>query len=798
MSINTGIDRVNDDAQSPGHLPTVQPRRAYEVQAEEYYPLDPMSGMGGGEGLDVRRLMESLWRWKWLIAGCTVLGIAGGLVAAQFVEPEYEVEATVWLEQDQQGRGPLRAEDPLAGEGWSSVFRSTAVVLPVVRDMQLYLRPHSLEGVDERAFDSFRLGDGAVGGEYTLRVGEDRAYELALSDTSAVERGDLGAAIGESFGLAWTPPVEAFEPGARATFQVRTMQQTISDVREALSVRYDDDAGIFHASFTWKNRDEVAPILNRLQDQFIATATDLKNAQLRETVSILETQTDSAYNRLANAEAAYQNFRVGAITQPSERQLVPNPGRVTGQDGSMTGSDPVFGQFFETRLERRQLEHELEQLRRIQQQARTTGQVDMLSLMSLTSAGGYPVLQSTLETLNEKEAERGALLATFTEQADTVQFLSDEIRHLKTVTIPSQISELIQQVQQRTSSVDAQLETQAEELREIPGRTIEQARLEREMEAAERLHENLQSSLKEAELAEATSSPGLQVLDRAAPPLGPTSDTVPQLMLMATMAGLGLGLAGALLLDRMDKRIRYPDQVERGLGLPLLGIVPRLDAASGVDANVAVESFRSIRVQISHSNGTSKGLILVTSPAPRDGKSMVSANLAISYASAGYRTVLLDADVRRGHAEDMFGVERSPGLADYLRGEATQEQIQQETKIDGLTMIAKGTGRNFNLELLDSATMDALLQSLKSDFDVVVLDAPPLAAGADALVLGRRSDKVIMVLRAGETDEVLARTKLDLIGNVDVPIVGAVLNAVPTSSHYYPYYANYYYEAGPV
>ncbi|MFW6083879.1 MAG: polysaccharide biosynthesis tyrosine autokinase [Gemmatimonadota bacterium] len=789
---------MNDDAQSQEHLPTVRPRRAYEVQAEEYYPLDPMSGMGGGEGLDVRRLVESLWRWKWLIAGCTVLGIAGGLVAAQFVEPEYEVEATVWLEQDQQGRGPLRAEDPLAGEGWSSVFRSTAVVHPVIRDMQLYLRPRALEGVDRRAFDSFRIDDGAVGGDYTLRVDADRSYELSLADTSAVERGTLGGSVGESFGFSWTPPVEAFEPEARATFRVRTMQQTIEDVRSALSVRYDDDAGIFHASFTWKNRDEAAPVLNRLQDQFITTATDLKNAQLRETVSILETQTDSAYSRLAGAEAAYQNFRVGAITQPSERQLVPSPDRVTDGGGSMTGSDPVFGQYFETRLERRQLEHELEQLRRIRQQATSAGQVDMLSLMSLTSAGDFPVLQATLDTLNAKEARRGALLATFTEQADTVQFLTDEIRHLKTVTIPSQIDELIEQVQQRTSSVDVQLDTQAEELRGIPGRTIEQARLEREMEAAARLHENLQASLKEAELAEATSSPGLQVLDRAAPPLGPTSDTVPQIMLMATMAGLGLGLAGALLLDKMDKRIRYPDQVERGLGLPVLGIVPRLDAGSGVDANVAVESFRSIRVQISHSNGTSKGLVLVTSPAPRDGKSMVSANLAISYASAGYRTVMVDADVRRGHAEDMFEVQRSPGLADYLRGEATAEEIRQETKIDGLTMIAKGTGRNFNLELLDSVTMDELLQALKSDFDVVVLDAPPLAAGADALVLGRRSDKVVMVLRAGETDEVLARTKLELIGNVDVPIVGAVLNAVPTSSHYYPYYANYYYEAEPV
>jgi capsular exopolysaccharide synthesis family protein len=269
-------------------------------------------------------------------------------------------------------------------------------------------------------------------------------------------------------------------------------------------------------------------------------------------------------------------------------------------------------------------------------------------------------------------------------------------------------------------------------------------------------------------------------------------------MLMASLAGLGLGLAGALLLDKMDKRIRYPDEVERGLGLAVLGIVPRLDAASGVDASVAVESFRSIRVQISHSNGNSKGIVLVTSPAPRDGKSMVSANLAISYASAGYKTLLLDTDIRRGHAEEMFGVQRSPGLADYLRGQVAAADIRQETRVDGLTMIAKGSGQDFNLELLDSPHMDALLESLKADFDVVVLDAPPLAAGADALVLGRRADKVIVVLRAGETDQVLARTKLELIGNVNVPIVGAVLNAVPTNSHYYPYYANYYYEAEPV
>lgn len=793
---------MNQEPQPPERLPSVPATDPYEVEARGYAltSYDGYGGydLGGGEGLDVRRLLESLWRWKWLIAGCTVLGIAAGLIAARFVQPMYEAQATVWAQQDEQGGGPLRAQDPFLAQGWSSVFDSRAVIEPVVRDRRLYLRVGTLDGVESRAFDSFRVGEQAVGGQYTLQVDSDGSYELSLADTTAVERGDVGDVLGESFGFFWSPPADAFTGEARATFNVSTVQQAVRRLSGALSVNFRENAGIFSASLTWPNPREAADLLNALQDQFIATATDLKNAQLRENVGILRTQTDSAYERLANAEAAYQQFRVGAITEPSEGRLIPGTGPATGRSGSITSGDPVFGQYFQTRLERRQLERELQELQRILQEARSSGQVDVLTLLSLETASRSPDLQSTLDELNEREAERRALLLTFTEQAEPVQAISEEIDLLKSSTIPSLLTELIGQLRQRLGTVEEELATQTDELRAIPGRSIEQARLEREMQAAESLHQNLQQRLKQAELSEATSSPGLQVLERATVPVAPTEDTVPRIMLMATMAGLGLGLAGALLMDKLDKRIRYPDQVERGLGLPVLGIVPRLDAASGVDANVAVESFRSIRVQISHSNGTSKGLVLVTSPAPRDGKSMVAANLAISYASAGYRTLLLDADVRRGHAEEMFGAQRSPGLADYLRGEATVEAISQETNVERLTLIAKGTSSDFNLELLDTAEMDTLLEALKSNYDAVVVDAPPLAAGADALVLGRRSDKVVMVLRAGETDEVLARTKLELIGNVDIPIVGAVLNAVPTSSHYYPYYANYYYESGRV
>jgi len=780
---------VTNEREPTGGLPTIHSGRPYEIQAQEYYPLETFQEE---EGIDPRRLLDALWRRKWWIVACTLLGLAVGVIAGRFVVPEYEVTASIWLEQEEsRSVGPLRGEDPLAGEGWSSVLPSNTVIWPVVKDLALYLRPTSISRADSAVFAGFDVRDSVVAGDYRLEVDRQGRYELTLADTTASETGSVGDAIGERFGFIWAPPADAFQPNAVLEFSVSTLRGSVTHLRENLTVDFDDDAGIIYSTLLWDDPREGALVLNSLQDRFIATATDLKNAQLRETVGILREQTGFSEERLRNAELMLENYKVATITLPSEGLLVP-AAREPGSQSVMT-RDPVFDAYFNRKIEQRELQVELETLGRILGDARSGGEVDVLSLQSLSSAGRYPALQSALDQLNQLEADRRSLLLTFTEQHEEVQRLTVELNQLKTSTIPALITDLIGQLRTRLEALDQQLTTQTAELRSIPTRSIEQARLERELLGAAVLHENLQARLKEAELAEATSSPGLQVLDAATAPLSPTENPQLQFLLMAGMAGVGIGIAGALLFDKLDKRIRYPEQVGHDLGLRVLGVVPRLDSKQGVDAEVAVESFRSIRLQISHSNGTSRSVVLVTSPAPRDGKSMVSANLAISYATAGHRTILVDADTRRGHAHTMFETERSPGLADYLVGRVGADALVQTTAVENLAFIARGGGEGFNPERLDSKAMDELLAQLRADYDIVVLDAPPLAAGADTLVLGKRSDKVVIVVRAGETDSQLARTKLDLIGNVNLPIVGAVLNAVPTSSHYYQYYGTYYY-----
>jgi tyrosine-protein kinase Etk/Wzc len=739
-----------------------------------------------------------MWRWKWWIAACVSLGILGGVLAGRFVEPVYEVSASIWIEQEDRASGPVGGFEPLAAKAWSSVFESNSVLRSVVSDSKLWLRLQDVDRSSVPAFANLELTDNSLMGSYTLEIGRDGAYELSRRDTTAVESGRLGGPVGSSFGFNWIPSADLLKPGSKSRFSVRSIDAATLALRGAIDVDLDDAAGIMYTTLLWKDRLEGAAVLNALQDQFLETASNLKNIELKETADILKEQARQAEERLRVTELALEQHRIRTITLPSEGISVSPSIGESGQVAVAT-RDPVFDAYFRRKVEQSSLQAELEQLRRINEDARSGGRIDVLGLQMLSSAGRYPALQAALEELNLKDAQRRSLLLTFTEQHEAVQQLSAEINELQTVTIPALIGDLTSQLETRLETLDSQLTDQTAELQRIPARSIEQARLEREVFNAAGIQQELQTRLKEAELAVATSSPGLQVLDRATPPLWPTENTAPRILIMASLAGLGLGIAGALLFDRFDKRIRYPDEISRSLGLHVLGIVPRLDSQSGMDAEVAVEAFRSIRVQISHANGGSRGTLLVTSPAPRDGKSMVSANLAISYAAAGFRTILVDADVRRGHAQEMFGVERSPGLTDLLSGRVDLETVQQATSVANLSMIARGDSGGFNAELLDAKAMDDLLAALRAAYDVVVLDAPPLAAGADVLVLGKRSDKVVIVLRAGETNSQLARTKLEMIGNVDLPIVGAVLNAVPTSSHYYQYYANYYYaDAEPV
>jgi tyrosine-protein kinase Etk/Wzc len=290
----------------------------------------------------------------------------------------------------------------------------------------------------------------------------------------------------------------------------------------------------------------------------------------------------------------------------------------------------------------------------------------------------------------------------------------------------------------------------------------------------------------------------ISVLDTATVPVRPQADQSLIILLISALGGLGLGLASAIVLDRVDHRFRYPEQATKELGLTIIGGVPRIakDAAADPEEQAqVVEAFRTIRMNLRYAlDGHGGSLALaVSSPGPGDGKSLVSANIAVSFAEAGYRTLLVDGDIRRGQLHESFRdpIPRRPGLIDYLTGMVPLESVLRETGVDNLTMVPCGTRRHRGPELLQSPMLPAFLDEMRTRYDVVIVDTPPLAAGIDPFVLAAATGNMILVFRAGETDRRLAHARIGLLNRLPINVVGAVLNDIKAEGSY-KYYSYLY------
>jgi len=762
--------------------------------AHTYYYPDYAINQGEAEGLDLSRMFRLLWKRKHWLLVALILGWAAGWVASRMVAPEYSTSTTLAI-QDRGTRqgGPIQTGQVLPVDGWTDVFTSRAVVAPVVERMKLQLRIVSKD-VDDALFDSMVIGEDVTPGDYTLRVRPQGAWELLRADASGgpVERGTAGQVIGAASGFEWTPDLSGVPAGEEIEFRLAGRQGAILELVGRLEADFRNRSDIITATLSWHDPQQAADILNEVAAEFVDLANRLRTTKIREEITMLQEQVDTTEALLERSQFALEAQRVSAITEPTDPLIGASP---TGM-GATGAADPVFSAFSQTRVRADQLSFQRSQIQEIRAQLANGGNLNLLALQFIPSVSQSSDLQSAITQLQSLRNSRRTLLFTYTEEEPSVVQTTTQIDELEGRVIPQLLADLDTEIAGQIDLLNRQIAAQGEQLRQVPQRTIQTQRLMRDMTQAASLHGSILSRLKEAELAEATAGPGITVLNAAWPNPTPRGEKPASVIALFAALGLGIGIAGVIVFDRFDRRIHSPDQVTGSLGLPVLAVVPRLQAApdpTSPAAAIAVESFRGLRTQIAHVDGKTNGVMLITSPAPREGKSMVSANLAISYATAGHRTLLLDGDTRRGRAQEMFNLDRSPGLTDYLMERATLDEIRQHTGVENLTLIARGAPGGFNADLLEGARMRAMLTQMREEYDVIVVDGPPLAAGADVLLLGAFVDKVVLVVRAGTTTEDLAKAKLEALGNVDLPIVGAVLNALPKSAPEYEYYVHYYY-----
>ncbi len=743
-------------------------------------------------GLDWHRVLGAILRFKWLILAITLLGGAVGMVATRFVKPQYLAQATIWVDQaDRRGadpRGPMRPGQLLDPDAWVDLLRSYVVLDRVIHDQRVFLTVP--RAADSAALATFGVAERYRPGAYRLRLDSaGQRYTLVGRDGTEFERGVVGDSIGARLGFVWVPAREALGGGRTVRFTVATLRDAARILDEDLDVRADPEGNFLHLGLRGPDPARVTAIVNALAQRYVEVAAELKREKLTELRKILDEQLAAARQDLSDAEAALESFGVHTITLPSDRA-----GR-----GADPEQDPAIRSFFDLHVERDQAQRDRAALEQVVAQARDSG-VSAAALEAIGAVQRSPDLSQALKELVTKQAELRTLKYQYTDAYPRVQRLAGEITTLERQTIPTLARSLATELAAREVELGQRIDAGSRNLRQIPPRAMEEARLRRRVTLAETLYTTLQQRYEEARLAEASTIPDVRVLDAAAVPHRPVKNTAPRVILVALFGGLGLAVVGAVLLDRTDPRVRYPEQVSRELGLTILGALPHIrgggnggDGAGRNREDLAqlVEALRGVCLNLVHAYGAAGPmLVTITSPGPGEGKSFLSANLAHTFAEGGHRTLLVDADIRRGVLHRRLTARRRPGLTDYLRDEVAFEAIVQQTAHPSLTFFGCGTRVHNAPELLSSEAMARLVHRVRPAYDVILVDSPPLAGGVDPFVLGTLTGSLLMVLRTGQSHREMAAAKLEMLHRLPVRLLGAVLNDVPATAGYgyYSYY----------
>ncbi len=773
----------------PVPTPVPQPLPAsVALQTNQGYPAPTLYGEPpGGGGPDWRRIFASVVRFKWLVLGVVVVGTAAGYGLSRFlIKPGYLARATIWVDViDPSARTPQAFQ--LGGQlgistGWDNLLTSDQVMDYVVHKNQLYLG-WEIAG-DSTAFQGFDLQDRYRIGLYTLKVDSTgQHYTLMGEDGTQVESGAIGDSVGRSLGWRWAPPASSLPKGHVIAFSVTAPHETGLSLASTLAVRSDADGNFMRLELKDPDPEFAAATVNAIAERFVTVAAELKKQKVHELSGALYEQLQRAKVAVGTAEAALRAFRVRSATSLA-----------MSNNGQIDTRDPSANRFFNARVTLDQVQEDRQVIRRVLAEAADSG-IQPGNLENIPSVQRSSTLIAALRELTAAQAELRAMRYRYTDEQPAVRRLLSRIEDLQKRTIPQLALALDGTLLAQENDLRQQINSGSASLATIPSLAIDDERLNRDLTAAEQTLAGVQQQYDQVRLAEVSALPDVKLFDRAVVPQRPVGTLAPVLIALAFLSSLGAGVVGAVLLDRTDTRFRYPEQVTTDMGLSILGVVPRVSRENGNGRNApqVIEALRSIRLGVQNAYGTGPMVLTITSPGSSDGKSFITSNLGLAFADAGLRTIVIDGDIRRGLLHRVLNAKRKPGLIDHLSGNAGREDIIQKTDFPQLSFIGCGQRTPNGPELLSSPAMGQLITSLRSRFDVILVDSAPMAAGVDPYVLGTLTGHLLLVMRTGVTDRELARAKIDLLDRLPVRVLGAVLNDVEAGGAY-RYYA--YYLAG--
>src|SRR5438445_5559551 len=734
--------------------------------------------------VSLEELLSTLRRHVWLVLGVAAVAVAATGFVAYTTGPVYRAVAVIRLSDPRRALTGGVVEDPAPGadERFADPLLSQVELLTSGTVAGAVVDSVPMLRVLTRKFSPSLLGGVAVAPDSAAH-----SFQLTFGRDDFVVEGPAGqqrrAAYGRVVDLGVIRFAVLHRPSAKQGFlQVLDQESAISYLIAKVRVRPRLRTDIVDVAYSAPDPARAQEVVNRVVDVFRAASADAAQRQSKLRREFLEAQLKVNDSLLADARQALTEFQRRA--------------RPYGSGGSSAREQSELPGL---ELERQQLmaERRTDEALLAALRDSSTSRKAIQTALAAPAMGASPALSQLSAQLFQYEMARDSLASRSARHPDLPRLnllvSSTEAKLLRAVQAGVQGS--IASLDGRIAAIDDLRAHWAGGLQQDAA----EARLKERVDNARKVADELRVEYQKAGIAEAITVGQVEIVDHAALPAKPAGIGLPEQIALGLLLGLMLGSAGAFLADRLGGTIAQRVQVEQ-LGMSVIGVITHLDRnAKGNGAtspDAVVEAFRGLRLSLVNEYDPASAPIVVTATSPGCGvgKWFVSSDLALAFSYAKQRTLLVDADLRRGALHRVLNLRRQPGLTDFLAGDVARAPVLQQTSHPRLDFIASGTRRRDAPELLGSGAMADLVTSLRSTYDVIVLDTAPLGAGVDALALAKLAGNLLMVLRLGRTDRELAEAKLEILRRLPLRLLGAVLNDVRDESEYraYAYYMDGY------
>jgi tyrosine-protein kinase Etk/Wzc len=713
------------------------------------------------------------------------------------MKPIYEASATMHVKDEKGGKGGilgdlamLNSSNPVDSE--LEILKSRSNAEETVK------RLHLTWGISKKSSDlNFKITEfsslSAVP-EYTIVLTGPDSFNVKSADNSPVLQGRSGQLLRDGKLTLLIRDIKG-QPGDSFKLQQRHFNKTVAGLRKAIKAsEVGKKTNIIKVSFN--NTDPVLArdVVNTLVQAYLDQTLSFKTEEASRTVTFVEDQLKGTRDELDQSEKNLQTYKSasGVVKLDAEaEELVKKLSEIEKDRAAVV-------------LQRKQVEFALSAL----QEARRKGQVYTPAVFK-----DDPLISSMATRLTELEVQKRALVSENTESHPQVKAVQSQIDQIQKKLQSTYETSKLNLAKQETN-IQQQLGQYEAKMRTLPAAERDLARLMRLSKVNADIYMFLLQKHEEARIAKASTISNIKIVDPAITPDNPVKPQKKKNLLLGLLVGLMFGVGAAFFMDYLDDTIKDEEEAKRALGWPLLALIPAIEGSSsdGVEPpsrasrlvvlnkpkSPVAEAFRGLRTAIHFSSlKRDTKVVMITSSFPGEGKSTIAANLALTFAQAGNRVILIDCDLRRPSMNTIFDKPRSPGVTEVLAGDIPLEDAMHTTEIENINLLTAGTIPPNPAELLCSESMRDLLSGLRETYDIVIIDAPPVIPVTDAPLLTAFTDMVVVVLETGRIPTKAAQRMKELLQSVQAPIAGFVLNdRTALFSDSYSYYGKGYYGKG--